>query len=270
MPIKTKDFSLENQIIYIFKDKDILVKKTDHTILPDLKLYNFLKDNDFYRITFQDTCTSTVTAEIKNDGEVPFTEAALSDYELIPVRQYFYESDSKKAALSARLKTYVNWLTDNKFCCSCGSPLELYETENALFCPKCHKVHYPRIEPCIIVLVHKDDKVLMLRHTYRNQDKFVCLAGFMEAGETVEQCVKREVKEEVGIEIDNLRYMGSQGWPFPDQLMLAFYADYKSGELKLQESEIAEAQWLDPKTMENPPFPGSVAWRLITNKFDDC
>ncbi|MCQ2593187.1 MAG: NAD(+) diphosphatase [Treponema sp.] len=267
MAISVKNFSIYNKKIYIFLDKEVLVKKAEQTVsreLPKDDIYTLLENKNAFCLSFYDSCTDAVGALLQDDFD---KNAIASDYEFIPLRQYFFETNEEEAALSARIKSYASWLTNTKFCCKCGSPLELYQTENALYCPKCRTVHYPRIEPCIIVLVHKDDKVLLLKHTYRNQDRFVCLAGFIEVGESVEQCVHREVKEEVGIEITNLRYRGSQGWPFPDQLMLAFHADYAGGEIKLQESEIAEAKWLNPKDLDNPPLPGSVAWKLISGIF---
>lgn len=109
--------------------------------------------------------------------------------------------------------------------------------------------------------------MLLVRHTYRNQNIFACIAGFMEAGESAGQAVYREVFEETGLKIKNLQYKGSQGWPYPDQLMLAFTADYESGELKLQKEEIAEAVWFKPGDKLETPKPGSVAYRLIHNLF---
>ena len=96
---------------------------------------------------------------------------------------------------------------------------------------------------------------------------YTCIAGFMEAGESAENAVKREVKEEVGLNIKNIRYRGSQSWPFPDQLMLGFTAEYESGELKLQKEEIADAQWFDRDNCPASPKPGSIAYRLIHEEY---
>lgn len=267
MAIITKDFSAENKKIFIFRHKDILVKKDNNSLLPDEKVFDLLKEKGAFYISFLDSCTDSVAADIGDHFEQDLEKAGISDYVLIPLRQFFHEADEQTGSLSARFQSYICWLNSTKYCCTCGSELEIYDKENALICKKCGKIHYPRIEPCIIVLIHKGDEVLLLRHSYRNQDKFTCLAGFMEVGETVEQCVRREVKEEVGINIKNIQYKGSQGWPFPDQLMLAFYAEYDSGEFQLQESEISEAKWFKKDDIQNIPGPGSVAWKLIHNKF---
>ncbi len=122
---------------------------------------------------------------------------------------------------------------------------------------------YPRIEPCIIVLVHKEGKILLANHAQRNQDIYACLAGFVEAGESIEHAVEREIWEETHPRVKNIRYFGSQRWPFPSQLMLGFTADYESGEIELQREEIADAQWFDPHHCPASPPPGSIAWQLI-------
>lgn len=267
MAITLKDFELTGKKIFIFRQKDILVKKDDHSALPNKEIFTLLKEKGALYLNLYDSCTNAVAADIGLHFEEDLVAAGIVDYVLIPLRQFFYEASEEISSLSARMAGYINWLNNTKFCDKCGNPLELHQTENALYCKACGKIHFPRIEPCIIVLVHKNDEILLLRHTYRNQDRFACLAGFMELGESAEECVAREVKEEVGIEITNIRYKGSQGWPFPDQLMLAFYADYKSGEIKLQENEVAEAKWFTRDNLPNVPNPGTVAWKLIHNKF---
>ena len=134
-------------------------------------------------------------------------------------------------------------------------------------CPSCHKILFPRIEPCVIVLISKGDKILLARHAYRNQDIYACIAGFIEAGESAEEAVRREVREEVGIEIKNIKYRGSQSWPFPDQMMLGFTAEYESGDLVLQKEEIADAQWFDRSNCPASPKPGSIGYRLIHGEY---
>lgn len=167
------------------------------------------------------------------------------------------------AVMAARLKGLVNWRMALKFCPSCGSRLELKSDENAQVCPSCGKVHYPRIEPCVIAVIEKGDEILLLRHRQRNSDIWCCLAGFVESGESLEHALIREVKEETGLSIKNIRYAGSQSWPFPDQLMCGFYAEYAGGELKLQEDEIMEARWFRRDALPAHPSPGSISWNLI-------
>jgi NAD+ diphosphatase len=171
------------------------------------------------------------------------------------------------AAPACRALGYVNWHDATRFCAKCGKPLEDHAKELARFCPSCGTLVFPRISPAIIVLVEKYGKILLARHSYRNQDMYSCIAGFLEHGETLEECVAREVFEETGLSVKNIRYAGSQSWPFPDQFMVAFYADWASGEIKVDPSEILEACWFDRAALPNHPMPGTVAWRLINNDF---
>ena len=126
---------------------------------------------------------------------------------------------------------------------------------------------FPRIEPAVIVLVHKEDEILLVKNKNRSSNFFGCVSGFVEHGETLEQCAVREVQEETGITIQNVRYAGSQPWPFPDQLMIAFTADYKEGEIHMQESELDDAGWFRRDALPEIPRPGSVAYNLISGNF---
>lgn len=172
-------------------------------------------------------------------------------------------SISRYAAPASRALGLLNWHDATRFCPRCGAPLEDHPVELARLCPSCARILFPRISPAIIVLVRKEGKILLARHAQRNQDVYSCLAGFLEHGETLEECVAREVGEETGIAVKNITYVGSQSWPFPDQHMVAFYADWASGEIAVDKNEIAEAHWFDPEKLPNTPMPGTVAWRLI-------
>ncbi len=163
----------------------------------------------------------------------------------------------------SRAKAVVEWLRRTRFCGCCGGELKAHCELTAMVCPRCGNLIFPRIEPCIIVLVHKDDKVLLARHANRNARFYACLAGFMEAGETAEEAVRREVKEETNLAVKNIKYFGSQSWPYPSQLMIAFTAEYDYGEMHLQQSEIADAQWFAADELPQTPPKGSIAYRLI-------
>lgn len=179
------------------------------------------------------------------------------------LREYFARESEEKTALAARMKGLVTWKSLTKYCTNCGGSLVPHARENALVCPDCGHVHYPRISPCVIAVIRKEDKMLLLRHRQRNQDIFACLAGFVETGESLEEALRREVREETGLEICNIRYAGSQSWPFPDQLMVGFYADWKSGEVKIQEDEISEAGWFTKGNIPASPRQGSISYKLI-------
>lgn len=177
-------------------------------------------------------------------------------------------SGSELAGLAARARGLLNFKQDKRFCSKCGAPLidDLFFT--ARTCTHCNKQYFPQLEPAIITLINKGDEILLARHKKRNDGVYSCIAGFVEMGETIENAVHREVLEETGIKIKNVRYVGSQSWPFPDQLMLAFRAEYDSGEIKIQEDELTDVQWFNWKKLPKVPGPGSVAYNLIHGMFE--
>jgi NAD+ diphosphatase len=159
----------------------------------------------------------------------------------------------------------TNWYLTHRFCGACGSGTMPHPVQRALVCPRCAACYYPRINPCVIVLVNRGAEVLLARSSRPGAVFFSCLAGFMEVGETPEETVAREVREEVGIELENIRYVQSQSWPFPSQLMLGFFADYKSGEVDPDPDELAEAYWFPIDNIPVPTAPAlSVAGKLLT------
>lgn len=162
----------------------------------------------------------------------------------------------------------VNWDRTHRYCGRCGHETEDSRTERAKLCPNCGLSSYPRISPAMIVRVertrHDGTREILLARNQRFPSGFYSvLAGFVEPGETLEECVRREVYEEAGIRISNIRYFGSQPWPFPHSLMIAFTADYESGEIVVDEHELDEANWFTYETLPHYPPPPSIANRLI-------
>lgn len=157
----------------------------------------------------------------------------------------------------------VDWDRNHQFCGRCGAAMTSRPRERAKECPECGLLSYPRISPAIIVLVERADTLLLARSHRHPQGLFSVLAGFVEPGETLEGAVAREIREEVGIEVDDIRYFGSQPWPFPHSLMIAFTCRYASGDIVLEEEEIAEAGWFTAGDL--PPIPPkiSIARQLI-------
>ena len=158
----------------------------------------------------------------------------------------------------------LDWYRAHRFCGACGSPTEAVLAQRAVFCSHCEKQYFPRINPCIIVLVTKGREVLLAHHSRYQSKYYSCLAGFIEMGETAEQTVQREVMEEVNVSVDNIRYVSSQSWPFPSQLMLGFFADYNGGDVVPDGVEIEDAKWFDVAQLPQHPSAGiSVAGQLI-------
>ncbi len=242
---------------YIFCDGQLLVRAGGlepacfSDVLPELQKTREIQDS------FTVRPQGFLGAEVSGAAENP-----PDGFAWVRVRQLIAEN-SPDVAAACRTLGLLNWRAKHKFCGACGGPMTEHPKEVAHLCGACGHTDYPSVYPAVIVRVEKEGKILLARHVHRIQEIFTCLAGYVEVGETLEECVRREVREEAGIEVDDIRYAGSQHWPYPNQLMLAFKATWKSGELCLQEDELSEARWFDPS--ELPPIPpeGSVAYRLI-------
>jgi NAD+ diphosphatase len=171
--------------------------------------------------------------------------------------------DEELFGLSGRAFQIVDWDRTYQFCTRCGAPLTTSETERAKECPRCALVQYPRIAPSIIVLVHRGKELLLARPYHFPAGLYSVIAGFVEPGETLEQAVEREVGEEVGITITNIRYFGSQPWPFPHSLMIGFTAHHAGGELSVDNEEMEDAGWFTAENLPKIPGKISIARKLI-------
>ncbi|KQQ88665.1 NADH pyrophosphatase [Massilia sp. Leaf139] len=158
----------------------------------------------------------------------------------------FSEADEAIVGVAGRAAQIAEWARTHRFCGACGQPMARVAHERSFKCGACGHLAYPRISPAMMVLIRKDDAYLMALHVASPTKRFTPLAGFLEAGESIEEAIHREVYEEVGLRVTNLRYFASQSWPFPHSLMIAFTADYAGGEIRLDTSEIAEARWFGP------------------------
>lgn len=213
-----------------------------------------------------------VASDWFNDEEYDFTAVELekdcpvpAGCEEIPLREFFWEQRQTPSVITkaSRARGLLNFRKTKRFCSCCGFPLKDDEHLVARVCTNCDRQYFPQIEPAVIILVRKGEKILLAEHQNRNDGVFSCIAGFVEAGETIEQTVVREVREETGLTVKNVRYAGSQSWPFPDQLMLAFYCEWERGEIQVQMEELKQAQWFDKENLPKIPAPGSVAYNLI-------
>lgn len=161
------------------------------------------------------------------------------------LRSLFGQMDEALLAVAGRAFQIADWARSNRYCGACGKPMRRTAGERAMKC-ECGQVAYPRISPAMMVLVKRGPQILLARNVAAPPGRFSALAGFLEPGESVEDAVHREVREEVGVEVKGLRYFASQSWPFPGSLMLAFTAEYAGGELAPDRVEIAEARWFGP------------------------
>ncbi|CAG0960952.1 NAD+ diphosphatase [Burkholderiales bacterium] len=166
-------------------------------------------------------------------------------------------------AVLTRALEVAEWSRSHRYCGVCGSPTTDLPGERARHCPGCGHSAYPRLSPAVMVLVRRGDQVLLARGARFKAPIFSALAGFVEAGESLEDTLHREVREEVGIEVSDLEYFGSQSWPFPHSLMVAFRAQYAGGSLRPDGNEIIEAGWYSAGELPPLPSPASIARLLI-------
>ncbi|HEY8068708.1 MAG TPA: NAD(+) diphosphatase [Burkholderiales bacterium] len=179
------------------------------------------------------------------------------------LRALFTVLDDAHFALAGRAIQLVDWDRSHRYCGRCGTPTEAKTEERSRVCPACRFSAYPRIAPAVMALVRREGEILLGRSPHFPPGMYSALAGFVEPGETLEQCLQREVEEEVGVRVSRIRYFASQPWPFPNSLMIAFVCDWVSGEIRPQEGEIEAANWF--KVLQLPKLPSriSIARRLI-------
>ncbi|MFM8529332.1 MAG: NAD(+) diphosphatase [Ilumatobacteraceae bacterium] len=191
-----------------------------------------------------------------------------SDGAALDLFSYFGRVTEDEWLVAGRAVQLVDWARTHRFCGRCATATEPAQGERAMKCPACGLVAFPRLAPAMITLVTRgepgpDQEALLARGVQFRAPMFSCLAGFVEPGETLEAAVIREVREEVGVEVGNVRYLGSQPWPFPHSLMLGFRADWRSGDIVCDPSEILEANWYRKDALPNVPPGISIARKLI-------
>jgi NAD+ diphosphatase len=191
------------------------------------------------------------------------TPDALDGCNWIGLRHFMLQAEEDLFAMLGFASQIGTWARENRFCGSCGAPMQRMPRDRAMRCQPCDIQRYPLLSPSMIVLVSRGDALLLARSPRFVPGMYSTLAGFVEPGESVEHCVAREVREEVGLEIGNIRYLGSQSWPFPHSLMLGFHAEYVSGEIVPQPDEIEDARWFPVDALPRLPAERSIARYLI-------
>lgn len=185
----------------------------------------------------------------------------------VPIRGLLAERTETELRPALHALALLNWIGGARFCGACAAPLEdlpaEHEHAGGRRCPACGRLAFPKISPAVIVLVRKEGKVLLAHNARFPGGRFGLVAGFVEVGETLEEAARRELREEAGIEVEGLTYRYSQPWPFPDSLMLAFTAEWASGEARPDGVELDELRWCGREDLPTIPPPGSVARRLI-------
>ena len=248
---------------FIFCQDDLLLQKTDEgkfTVPMGDEPPVVLKAwNNVHNITPMDDGTLVKTVRVDN----PIT--SLEGYEMCPLRQSYYKLSRELYLKAGKCHEILYWDQNTKFCGVCGAPMKM-ETDISKRCTGCGKEIWPQLATAVIVLIHKgEDEVLLVRAKNFRSKHYGLVAGFVETGETLEEAVCREVSEEVGLKIKNVRYFGSQPWPYPCGLMVGFNADYVSGEIKIQEEELLKGAWFRKDNLPEIPEKLSIARMLIDN-----
>lgn len=166
-------------------------------------------------------------------------------------------------AVAGRAVQLVEWARTHKFCGRCGTPTEIASGERAMRCPSCALLAFPRLAPAVITLISRGDEALLARGRTFPMPMYSCIAGFVEPGENLEHAVRREVMEEVGVELGPIRYVGSQPWPFPHSLMIGFRAEWAARDIVIDDHEIVDAQWFHRDALPMVPPGISIARKLI-------
>jgi len=253
---------------FIFYENNLLLEKTEdgtYTIpLGKESPIEIMPETTVHPITPMDDGTEVCTFQI----DAPVTEN--DKYEMCGLRQSYYKLSHSLYQKAGKCQEILYWDRNNQFCGVCGSRLEM-STDISKKCPHCGKEIWPQLATAVIVLItrNNNEEVLLVHAKNFLRDFFGLVAGFVETGETLEEAVQREVMEETGITISNIRYFASQPWPYPSGLMVGFKADYVEGEIHLQQSELSKGGWFRYDQLPKIPEKLSIARRLIDSWLEE-
>ena len=238
----------ELSLAYIFHQQQLLVDH--HFQLPRVEsLASDLQMNTGDRV---------IARDLLEDEPIP------TGLQLVPIRQLLTLWNTQQFEHASRAIQLLEWRKNHKFCSHCGHQTHIHPSEYAMICPSCRYHQYPRVQPCVITIITRgNDEILLAKNAKNKTNMYGLIAGFVEVGETLEEAVRRETLEEVGLKVKNIQYLASQPWPFPSNLMLAFRAEYASGEIELQEEEISDAEFFKFDQLPDIPFKGSIAHAMI-------
>lgn len=256
------------KLFFIFSKSDLLLEKQDdgtyavpyYEELPvEIKPWTHVMT-----VSPLENGTEVRALNIDFPNQLKVTNDNLSrhGHEFMGLRQCFYNISRDLYLKAGKCHELLYWDKNSKFCGVCGAPMRM-ETEISKRCTECGKEVWPQLSTAVIVLIQRGDEVLLVHAKNFKGDYYGLVAGFVETGETLEEAVCREVKEETGLTISNIQYFASQPWPYPCGLMVGFTADYESGELLLQQAELSKGNWFRYDKMPTVPKKLSIARRLI-------
>ena len=252
------EFDRPNKFFVFHKDKLLIHLDNGKVVLPDLESLEGL-DPGSDRILYAGNLGKTAcyaASPLKNHGD-------LNGLAFHGLRGLFGQMEDSLYSTAGRALQIVNWDKTHLFCSRCGSPADTRNNEGAQVCLHCGYLSYPRISPAIIVAILKGDRILLAHNRRFPGKRYSVIAGYVEMGENLEACTAREIREEVGIDVKNIRYFGSQPWSFSGSLMIGFTAQYAGGEIKVDQTEIAHAAWFSRDGLPEIPAKDSIARQLI-------
>lgn len=253
----------ENSKLIIFFNNKILYDQTKNTYSFEIKDLNLTDIEKPYLAIAINENSYFYVVEINEDQNIFGLYMDPDSINFIDLRQILGVLDQSSFLLASRASILNTWVSNNIFCSVCGNDHLFNAAEGAFECSCNNSPKYPSISPCIITLIHDEDKILLGRSKFFPPNMYSTLAGFIEAGESAEQALAREVKEEVNVDVTDITYYSSQSWPFPAQLMLGYLCKYKSGDIFLNDEELEDARWFNINELPIIPPQASISGQLI-------
>ena len=237
--------------VYVFFNNELLIKGANAGPLLFEQVEGHCSAEPLYVGEYQGQAYYTVELD-----SVPSGFETIRLWDLLNTESFLFN-------VAGRAMQLLAWEKTHQFCGFCATKTEKSDADWSRKCPNCGQTYYPRLSPCVIMAIRRGDQILLAQRPGSTHKMYTVLAGFVEPGESAEHCVMREVKEEVGIKVKNIRYFGSQPWPFPGQLMLGFIADYDSGKIDPDLDEVQNASWFDYRNLPEHPSLNTISGRLI-------
>lgn len=253
-----------NKKLIIFNNNKIIFDTDINNFILDYAYLNINIDKSIYVGIGESNNTLYYAVDV-TDTIFSINDQGYTSLIEIDIRSILVKSSAEEIALVGRAQHLLDWYKNSQYCGACGSKNMYSDKEGAFHCSCSKYMLYPKISPCVIGIILNGDEILLARNKLFPEGMFSAIAGFVEASETLEQTFEREIHEEVGLKVKNIKYFGSQPWPFPNQLMIAFTCEYESGEINVDGDEIVEASWFNLANMPNIPPTSSISGQLINS-----
>ena len=259
----------EDSKLIIFCDNKILYDQSQNTYTFEIKDLNPINHTGPFLCIASSESYCIYVLEVNKNEPILGLFMDPNSVNFVDLRQILGFLDQSSFLIASRASILSAWALNSKFCSLCGKAYSFNDAEGAFECSCNNAPNYPSISPCIITLIHDDDKILLGRSKFFPPNMYSTLAGFIEAGESAEEALIREVKEEVNVQVSDFKYFSSQSWPFPAQLMLGYFCKYIKGEIALNDMELEDARWFNIKDLPIIPPDTSISGQLIRSYIED-